>query len=227
MYTRGLASPSRELKFWWPQTRIHCGPWASWVRAIQSSYWKMWFFVCERGLHYVLGRSTEHSGDCLLVHSWDLCMTQPDKYFSDTQRTLVCQPRQMPPMSHHQVPLPAAQKQVLYCLLSPVKYFEKAWYGNRPAGINRLHTAVGEMCHEAGLPGHYNNHSLCSTAAMKLYQNDINEQIIMEMTGHCSLAIWAYKRTTDRQKKQASKCLSEAPWAATDFFGHSFNCYCD
>ena len=40
------------------------------------------------------------------------------------------------------------------------KFFGKAWYVNRPAGVNRLHNAVREMCHDAGLPGHYSNHSL-------------------------------------------------------------------
>ena len=69
------------------------------------------------------------------------------------------------------------------------RYFGKVWYVNRPAGINRLHTAVSDMCKIAGLPGHYTNHSLRSTAATKLYQNSVDEQIIMEITGHRSLAI--------------------------------------
>ena len=93
------------------------------------------------------------------------------------------------------------------------KYFGKAWYVNRPAGINRLWTAVGGMCHEAGLSGHYTNHSLCSTAATKIYQKAIDKQIIMEITGHCSMAIRSYKRTSDQQRKQASSCLFEAQWA--------------
>ena len=78
------------------------------------------------------------------------------------------------------------------------KYFGRAWYINRPAGINRLCTAIGEMCQAAGLPGHYTNHSLCAMMATKLYQNNIDEQMIMEITGHCSLAIRSYKRTLDQ-----------------------------
>ena len=35
------------------------------------------------------------------------------------------------------------------------KFFGKAWYVNRPAGVNRLCTAVGEMCLLAELSGHY------------------------------------------------------------------------
>ena len=69
------------------------------------------------------------------------------------------------------------------------KFFGKAWFLNRPAGINKLWNVVGEMYKEAGLPGHYTNHSLHSTAAMKMYQNDLDEQLIMEITGHHSLAV--------------------------------------
>ena len=87
------------------------------------------------------------------------------------------------------------------------KFFRKAWYVNRPARTNRLCTAMGSMCQEAGLPSHYTNHSLRSTVATKLYQNSVDEQIIMEITGHHSLAVQAYKRTSERQKKQASKYL--------------------
>ena len=64
------------------------------------------------------------------------------------------------------------------------KFFRKAWYINWPAGVNRLHTAVGEMCKATGLPGHYTNHSLQSMATTKLYQSNIDEQIIMEIMGH-------------------------------------------
>ena len=40
------------------------------------------------------------------------------------------------------------------------KFFGKAWYLNRLAGVNKLRNVVGHMCHEAGLPGYYTNHSL-------------------------------------------------------------------
>ena len=93
------------------------------------------------------------------------------------------------------------------------KYFRRAWFINRPAGINCLCTVVGEMCHAACLPGHYTNHSLCATMATKLYQNNVDEQMIMEITGHCSLAVRSYKRTSDHQQRQASRCLFKEPWA--------------
>ena len=49
------------------------------------------------------------------------------------------------------------------------------------------------MCKNAGLPRHYTDHSLWSTAATKMYQHDLDEQLIMEITGHRSLAVRSYK----------------------------------
>ena len=87
------------------------------------------------------------------------------------------------------------------------KWFGKAWYVNRHAGVNTLWNAVREMCHNSGLPGYYTNHSLQSTAATKLYHNGVDEQLIMEITGHRSLAVRSYKRTSDKQRKFASNYL--------------------
>ena len=90
-------------------------------------------------------------------------------------------------------------------------FFRKAWHVNRPTGINRLRNTVHDLCVSAGLPGHYTNHSLHSTVATKLYQNNLDEQLIMEIIGHRSLAMRTYKRTSQRQRKMASKCLFEDP----------------
>ena len=87
------------------------------------------------------------------------------------------------------------------------KFFGKSWYLNQPAGVNKLRDIVGHMCHDAGLPGHYTNHSLNSTAATKMYQMDLDEQLIMEVTGHGSTAVRSYKRTSQKQRKAASKCI--------------------
>ena len=103
--------------------------------------------------------------------------------------------------------LPKTRTCTAFYLQPRKKFFGKAWYLNRPAGVNRLRTVVKDMCESAGLPGFYTNHSLRSTAATKLYQNDIDEQLIQEVTGHRSLAVRAYKRTSDKQRKMASNCL--------------------
>ena len=85
--------------------------------------------------------------------------------------------------------LPKNRTNSAFYLQPHKKYFRKAWYMNRPVCINRLHMAMGDICQAAGLPGHYTNHSLHATMAMKLYQNNIDKQIIMEITGHCSMAV--------------------------------------
>ena len=111
--------------------------------------------------------------------------------------------------------LPKSRTCNAFYLQPQEKYFEKAWYVNRPVGINRLRSAVGDMCRLAGLSGYYTNHSLRSMATTKLYQNNIDEQIIMEITGHRSTAVRAYKRTSDKQRKEASQCLFDTPWDRT------------
>ena len=87
------------------------------------------------------------------------------------------------------------------------KYSPNSWYQNRPAGANKLRDCIKEMCKKAGFPGHFTNHSLRATSATKMYRSDIDEQLIMEITGHRSLAVRSYKRTSDFQRKKASDCL--------------------
>ena len=87
------------------------------------------------------------------------------------------------------------------------KFFRKSWYLNRLAGVNKLRNVVGHIYHEAGLPGYYTNHSLRPTAATKMYQKDLDEQLIMEVMGHWSTAVSGYKRTPQRQRKMASTCI--------------------
>ena len=92
--------------------------------------------------------------------------------------------------------------------LQPVKKFNpNKWFRDRPAGVNRLCDTIKDICHTAGLPGFYSNHSLRSTSATNMYRSSIDEQLIMEITGHRSLAVRSYKRTSDKQRKLASKCI--------------------
>ena len=92
--------------------------------------------------------------------------------------------------------------------LQPLRKFTPDnWFRDRPAGVHRLRDTIKELCKKAGLPGFYSNHSLRSTCATKLYHCNIDEQIIQEITGHRSLAIRSYKRTSDSQRKFASNCL--------------------
>ena len=55
----------------------------------------------------------------------------------------------------------------------------------------------------------FSNHSLCAVTATRLYQANIDEQLIMEQTSHHSLeGVREYKRTSDNQKEQLSDLLN-------------------
>lgn len=82
--------------------------------------------------------------------------------------------------------------------LSPLKKpTETCWYSPKPLGKNKLSMAVSKMCKACGIQG-YN--SLRATAATWLYSSGVDEQLVMERTGHRSIGgIWSYKRTTTDQ----------------------------
>lgn len=63
---------------------------------------------------------------------------------------------------------------------------------------------MARLCKDAGFSGFYTNHSLRATAATRLYEAGVDEQLICEKTGHRSNAIRGYKRTSDLQQKGVS-----------------------
>ena len=82
------------------------------------------------------------------------------------------------------------------------------WYCDAPYGINKVRTAVKEMCRQAGIVGKFSNHSLRATCATRMYENSVPEQVIKETTGHRSDCVRTYKRTSDNLKKTASATVS-------------------
>ena len=89
-----------------------------------------------------------------------------------------------------------------------VNFTPNKWFQNAPVGVNKLQNVVKSVCAQAGLEGNYSNHSLRSAAATRMYHANCDEQLIQEITGHCSLAVRSYKRTCDEQKRMASECIS-------------------
>ena len=82
----------------------------------------------------------------------------------------------------------------LQSLQKPIK---DLWYSTKPVGHITLEKTVSRMCREAGSLGHYTNNSLRATAATRLYQSGVEEQEIMEITGHRSTeAVRSYKITS-------------------------------
>ncbi|XP_041349672.1 uncharacterized protein LOC121368967 [Gigantopelta aegis] len=71
-------------------------------------------------------------------------------------------------------------------------------YADVPVGIHPLCSTTGRLCKAAGFTGYYTNHSLRATTATRLYESGIDEQLIAERTGHKSVAIRAYKRTSGK-----------------------------
>jgi integrase len=89
-------------------------------------------------------------------------------------------------------------------LRSRTKPTEDEWYSDARVGINTISKVVGKLCDKAGLEGFYSNHSLRATAATRMYNADIPEQLICEKTGHRSDAVRSYKRTSADQMMEAS-----------------------
>ena len=96
-----------------------------------------------------------------------------------------------------------------FYLLPLQKPSATCWYSNRPLGYHKLGTTVARLCKSAGISGHKTNHSLRVTAATRLYDSGIDEQLVMETTGHCSTeGVRTYKRTSAMQRETVSDILS-------------------
>ncbi len=103
--------------------------------------------------------------------------------------------------------------------LSDKKLTGKTWYADKPVGVNSLKKIVSTLAKEAGLVGHFTNHSLRATAATRMFNGGVDEQVIKEITGHKSDSVRAYKHTSEGLLKKAAltivrpehdKSLSEA-----------------
>ncbi|XP_048240336.1 uncharacterized protein KIAA1958-like [Haliotis rufescens] len=81
--------------------------------------------------------------------------------------------------------------------LRPLRYTAgKVWFADAAVGIHPLRSTVSRLCKAAGFSGFYTNHSLRATTATRLYDSGVDEQLIAEKTGHKSIAIRSYKRTS-------------------------------
>ena len=81
------------------------------------------------------------------------------------------------------------------------------WFSDKPLGINAISKCVPNLMTQAGKSGNYTNHSLRVTAATRMFENGIEEQLVKEKTGHKSDAICAYKRTSDSLMAKAEKAV--------------------
>ena len=78
-----------------------------------------------------------------------------------------------------------------------------------PVGHNMLFCIVSGLFEEAGVTSHFTNHSLRATAATRIFDASIDEQLIMHCTGHSSsVGVRSYKRITDSLKEKTSNVLN-------------------
>ena len=82
------------------------------------------------------------------------------------------------------------------------------WYTNCPVGKNTLAKYIQNMMAEAGIEGHFHNHSTRKSTCTHLFQKGVDPQLIKEQTGHKSKAIMRYKKSNIAMKKQVSDMLS-------------------
>ena len=83
------------------------------------------------------------------------------------------------------------------------------WYSRCVLGHKTLSKTVAHLCQSAGIAGFKTNHSLRATATSRLYHSGVDEQLIMERTGHRSLeGVRSYKRTSDTQGENLSDILN-------------------
>ena len=85
------------------------------------------------------------------------------------------------------------------------------WFTNKPLGHNTLENMMATICKKANVTGYKTNHSLRATVASRLYHSGLDEQLIMERTGHRSIeGIRSYKRTSNQQQVTVSNVLNSA-----------------
>ena len=84
----------------------------------------------------------------------------------------------------------------------------KCCYADQPSGINKVTRVVKEICKFAGIEGKFTNHSLRATSVSIMFQNDVLEWVIKEITGHRSDCVHTYRRTSDEIHQHESNIIS-------------------
>lgn len=91
-----------------------------------------------------------------------------------------------------------------------VKPKHECWYKKVPLGHCKLSQVVPTLMKSANIPGYFTNHSLRVTAATRLYDARVDEDTIMQRTGHrSSQGIRTYKRETEKLKMLSSNVLNQ------------------
>ena len=81
---------------------------------------------------------------------------------------------------------PDAPPHVFYVQISQ-NHINSCWYTNRLPGHTTFGQTVSKLCKGAGFEGFQTNHSLRATATSRFYHAGVEEQLVMEVTGHHSV----------------------------------------
>ena len=103
--------------------------------------------------------------------------------------------------------LPNAKTCQKFYMRPRTKYNATVWFCDQPYGNHKVSKTIKEICKKGGLVGKFTNHSLRATSASRMFENEIPEQVIKEITGHKSDCVRTYKRTPDVIKKKASSTI--------------------
>ena len=86
----------------------------------------------------------------------------------------------------------------------------ECWYSCQAIGHNNLSNTVKRLCKEADVTGYFASHSLRATAATRLFEAQVDEQLIMQRTGHSTTSgVRSYKRLGEKLKSMTSDVLNK------------------
>ena len=88
------------------------------------------------------------------------------------------------------------------------KFSPSVWFCDQPYGKANVCSTVKNVCKIAGIEGNFTNHSLRATSASRMYNKNIPEQVIKEVTGHRSDCVRIYKCTSDQLREEASNTIA-------------------
>ena len=98
-----------------------------------------------------------------------------------------------------------------FYLRASATFTSECWYSRVPLGHTTLSKTVSRLCQLGGIQGFKTNHLLRATATTRLYQSGVDEQLVMERTGHQSLeGVRSYKRTSNTQREALSNILNQS-----------------
>ena len=69
---------------------------------------------------------------------------------------------------------------------------------------------MSRLCNSAGFDGHFTNHSLRATTMMRLFEVKVDEQLIMQRSGHTLNAVRTYKHVGEKLRTVNSDILSDS-----------------